>query len=271
MTLRSFLEYHLLEIGQYALTVAAILGVLMIWVLCWVVIRLANRVIHRSKRLLSTADQGRRHSLFLIVQYLLWTIAVAAMLQTIGVQLTVVLAGSAALLVGLGLGVQQIFRDIMSGIFLLFEGTVEVGDVLNIDGQMGRVVEINLRTSKIETSDGLILIVPNYKFITETVVNWSHHHTLPSRFAVTVSVGYGADEKRVKEIMLEAATAHPDVLHDDMQWPLKVRIVDFTDNRMIFDVAFWTYKKFEVGSIRSDLRFAIWERLRLEGINEKKN
>ncbi len=266
MNLRSFLEYHLLDIGQYALTVAAVLGVLLIWLLCWLVIRLSKRVIHRSKHLLSSSDQGRRHSLFLIVQYLLWTIAVAAMLQTVGIQLTVVLAGSAALLVGLGLGVQQIFRDIMSGIFLLFEGTVEVGDVLNVDGQMGRVVEINLRTSKIETSDGLVLIVPNYKFITETVVNWSHHHTEPSRFAVTLSMAYGADENRVREIMLAAAEAHPDILHDDTQWPLQVRIVDFTENRIIFDVAFWTHKKFEVGSIRSDLRFAIWERLRIEGM-----
>ncbi len=265
MSLRYFLEYHLLDIGQYALTVATVLGLLLIWFLCWLAIRLSNRIIHRSKRLLSVSDQGRRHSLFLIVQYLLWTIAVVAMLQTVGVQITVVLAGSAALLVGLGLGVQQIFRDIMSGIFLLFEGTVEVGDVLQVDNQLGRVVEINLRTSKVETPDGLILIIPNYKFITETVVNWSHHHALPSRFSVTVSVAYGADENRVRDIMLESATAHPLVLQEP-DTPVQVRIVDFTDNRIIFAVAFWTHDKFGVDSIRSELRFTIWERLRLEGM-----
>jgi len=262
MTLRSFLEYHLLDIGQYALSVANVLGVLLIWAACWLVILLAKRVIHRSKRLLSSSDQGRRHSLFLIVQYLLWIIAVAAMLQTVGIQLTVVLAGSAALLVGLGLGVQQIFRDIMSGIFLLFEGTVEVGDVLRVDGQMGRVVEINLRTSKIETPDGLVLIVPNYKFITETVVNWSHHHTLPSRFAATVSVANSMNEHLVRETLLAAAAEHPDVLHDDTQWPLEVRIVEFTDQRITFDVAFWTHNKFDSDRIRSDLRFTVWEQLR---------
>lgn len=266
MNFRSFLEYHLFGIGQYALTIAMVLGVLLIWVVCWVALRLARRVIYRNKRLFSTSDYGRRHSLFLIVQYLLWTIAVVTMLKTVGIEVTVLLAGSAALLVGLGLGIQQIFRDIMSGIFLLFEGTVEVGDVLQVDNQLGRVVEINLRTSKIETPDGLVLIVPNYKFITETVVNWSHHDTLPSRFSVTVSVAYGADENQVRDIMLEITGAHPRVLHDDPQRPLQVRIVDFTEQRINFAVVFWTHQKFEVESTRSELRFSIWERLRMAGM-----
>ncbi len=266
MDFRSLLEYHLFGIGQYALTVAMVLGVVVIWIVCWIVLRLAHRFIHGSKRLLSSSDYGRRHSLFLIVQYLAWTLAVAAMFKTVGIEMTVVLAGSAALLVGLGLGIQQIFRDIMSGIFLLFEGTVEVGDVLQVDGQMGKVMEINLRTSKIETPDGLLLIVPNYKFITETVVNWSHHNTLPSRFSVTVSVAHGADENQVRDIMLEVTAAHPRVLHDESKWPLQVRIVEFTDHRIVFSIAFWTHQKFEVESTRNELRFSIWERLRLAGM-----
>lgn len=266
MNFRSFLEYHLFGIGEYALTVAMVLGVLVIWALCWLALRLAHRLIHRNKRLPSSSDHGRRHSLFLIVQYLLWTIAVVAMLKTIGIQVTVLLAGSAALLVGLGLGIQHIFRDIMSGIFLLFEGTVEVGDVLQVDGQLGRVIEINLRTSKIETPDGLILIVPNYKFITETVVNWSHHNTLPSRFSVTLSVAYGADENQVRDIMLETAGAHPRVLHDDPTRPVQVRILDFTEYRIVFAAVFWTHHKFEVESTRNELRFGIWEQLRLAGM-----
>ncbi len=265
MNFRSLLEYHLFGIGEYALTVAMVLGVLVIWLLCWIALRLAHRVIHRDKRLLKSSDQGRRHSLFLIIQYLLWTIAVVAMLKTVGIQVTVVLAGSAALLVGLGLGIQQIFRDIMSGIFLLFEGTVEVGDVLQVDGQLGRVIEINLRTSKIETPDGLVLIVPNYKFITETVVNWSHYDTLPSRFSVTLSVAHGADENKVRDIMLEVASAHPRLLQGPDR-PLQVRILDFTEHRIVFALVFWTHHKFEVESTRNELRFSIWERLRLAGM-----
>ncbi|MCY7330798.1 MAG: mechanosensitive ion channel [Saprospiraceae bacterium] len=265
MDFRAFLEYHLFGIGEYALTVAMVLGVVIIWTLCWLILRLAYRVIHRSKRVLPSSDYGRRHSLFLIVQYLLWTLAGVGMLKTIGIEVTVVLAGSAALLVGLGLGIQQIFRDIMSGIFLLFEGTVEVGDVLQVDGQLGKVIEINLRTSKLETPDGLVLIVPNYKFITETVVNWSHYDTQPSRFSVTVSVAHGADENQVRDIMLEVAGAHPRVLHDP-QRPLQVRILDFTEQRIVFSVVFWTHHKFEVESTRNELRFSIWERLRLVGM-----
>jgi small-conductance mechanosensitive channel len=199
-----------------------------------------------------------------------WTVTTAVMLEIIGIHVTVVLAGSAALLVGVGLGVQQIFRDIMSGIFLLFEGTIEIGDVLLLDGQVGKVLEINLRTSKLLTRDGQVMIVPNHKFITENLMNWTHQDQLPSRFSFTVGTNYLAPENRVREIMLACAQMHPDVLQDDPERPTQARLQDFTDERIIFELLFWTHRKFEADTVCGDLRFAIRERLQAEGIGMAK-
>ncbi len=264
--MEEILQYKIFSVGTYALTVTMLLGGILTWFLAWLLLRTMRRVIHRSEHLLNISDKGRRHSLYLIAQYVVWTVTVAIILEVIGIHVSVVLAGSAALLVGVGLGVQQIFRDIMSGIFLLFEGTIEIGDLLLLDGQLGKVLEINLRTSKLLTRDGQVMIVPNHKFITENVMNWTHHDQLPSRFSITVGAYYSAPENRVRDIMLACAQLHPDVLQDDPERPAQASLLDFTDERMIFELSFWSHRKFEADTVRSDLRFAIRARLQAEGI-----
>ncbi len=260
------LQYKLFSLGNYSLTVTMLLGGILTWLLAWMLLRAMRRVIHRSERLHIGSDKGRRHSLYLIAQYFVWTVTAAVILEVLGVHVSVMLAGSAALLVGLGLGLQQIFRDTMSGIFLLFEGTIEIGDVLQLDGLVVKVLEINLRTSKLVTRDGLVMIVPNHKFITENVLNWTHEDQLPSRFSVSIGTNYAAPENRVRDIMLDCAKANPHVLQDDPERITEARLQNFADERIIFELHFWTHQKFEADAICSDLRFAIRERLLAEGI-----
>jgi small-conductance mechanosensitive channel len=268
--MEEILQYKILSLGTYGLTVTMLLGGLLTWLLTLLLLRTLRRIIHRSEKLLNVSDKGRRHSIYLIAKYVVWTVAVAIILEVLGIHVSVVLAGSAALLVGLGLGVQQIFRDIMSGMFLLFEGTIEVDDVLQLDGQVCKVTEINLRTSKLLTRDGQVMIVPNHKFITENVLNWTHHDQLPNRFLITIGVNYEAPENRVRDIMLACAHCHPDVIQEDPERPILARLQEFTDERIIFELAFWSHRKFEADTVRSDLRFAIRERLHAEGINMAK-
>jgi small-conductance mechanosensitive channel len=269
--MEAILQYKIFSVGSYALTVTMVLGVLLTWFLAWLLLRAIRRILNRSERLLNLSDQGRRLSVYLITQYVVWTVAAAIMLEVVGIHVSVVLAGSAALLVGLGLGVQQIFRDIMSGIFLLFEGTVEIGDIIEMDGRVGKITEINLRTSKILNRDGTVMIVPNHKFITENVLNWTHHEQMPGRFSITVGTDYAAAEDRVRDILLDCAMQHPDVLQDDPDRRPSARLLDFTDERIIFELQFWTHRKFESDTVRGDLRFAIRARLRAEGIGMAKS
>ncbi len=267
MNLRAFLEYQLFRIGDYTFNVSMLLGVVLLWLAVWVVLRIARRVIYRGLKGMM-GDRGRRHSLFLIIQYIAWTLGAMGIFRVVGLDISVLLAGSAAFLVGIGLGLQQIFRDIASGVFLLFEGTIEVGDVIQVDGTVGKVVEINLRTSTILTRDGLTMIVPNHKFIVERVINWSHQDRTPSRFSVPVTVNFNADEKLVCQLLLDCADEHADVVTDNPDLLPQARLMDFNKTDMVFEMQFWTHRKFEVENVRSDLRFALREKFRQHGIQE---
>jgi len=265
MDIRAILEHQIFRIGDYTFTISMVLGVALLWLAVWFALRLARRFIYRGLKSM-VSDRGRRHSLFLIVQYLAWLLGAMAMFRVLGLDISVLLAGSAAFLVGIGLGLQQIFRDIASGVFLLFEGTVEVGDVLQVDGIMGRVVEINLRTSRLQTRDGMMMIVPNNKFIIERVSNWNRHEMEPSRFSVAVTVGLDADERLVSRLLLECAAEHPDVTTGDPAYPVLVQLTEFTKSEMVLELYFWTQRKFEAENMRSDLRYAIREKFRLHGL-----
>lgn len=268
--MEELLQKKILVIGSWSLTVTMAVGLLITWLLTWLLLRGLHRGLKRRGNLLKIADEGRRQSFYLIAQYVIWTVSAALMLEIAGFRVTVLLAGSTALLVGLGLGVQEIFRDIVSGIFLLFEGSIEIGDVLELDGEIVRVREINLRTSKMVTREGSVMIVPNHKFITEDLVNWSHQDNQPSRFSVKAGTDYHAPEERVLEIMLEAAAAHPAVIGDNPELKPHASILEFTDDRMIFELQVWTHEKFQSESICSDLRLAVRKKLSAEGIGMSK-
>jgi small-conductance mechanosensitive channel len=179
-------------------------------------------------------------------------------LDTLGIRLTLLLAGSAALLVGIGLGLQQVFKDIVSGFFLLFEGNLKVGDVVELEGDVGIVKEIGFRTTKIENRDNIILIIPNSKFIGENVINWSHIEQ-KTRFSVDVGVAYGSDVELVKKVLLECARDHQEVTEYPKPF---VRFDDFGNSSLDFQLFFWTDNAFRVENIKSDLRFAIDKKFR---------
>jgi len=266
-SMHSIFEYQLFSIAEYHFTMAMLTGLVLVWLLTTLLLRTIRRLINRGgARLLNLSDKGRRMSLYLLAKYFIWTVAVAVMLEMVGIHISVILAGSAALLVGLGLGVQPIFRDIVSGIFLLFEGTIEIGDVLELDGKVGRVEEINLRTSKVLTRDDQTMIVPNHKFITENVLNWTHHDTNPSAFRIQVRVAYEVDERQMIALLTTVVNAQADIVNNDPERLPQVRISDFQEKCVLYELKFWTQKKFEAEQVQSDLRFAIQQQLRAQNI-----
>lgn len=265
--MHSILEYRLFFIGDYAFTLAMLVGLLLVWLLTVILLRTIRRLINRGGgRLISLPDKGRQMSVYLLAKYFIWTIAVVVMLEIVGLHVSVLLAGSAALLVGLGLGVQEIFRDIVSGIFLLFEGTIEIGDILELDGRIGRVEEINLRTSKLLTREGQTMIVPNHKFITLNVHNWTHQEQNPSAFRVHVRVGHDADERQMLQILKSAVLEHTDVIRDDPEHLPEVYLSDFQEKCTLYEVKIWTRKVFEAETLLSQLRLVIQQQLREAGM-----
>jgi small-conductance mechanosensitive channel len=262
-TVQHILEFRLLQFSNYQLTISDILLIAVIIVLCTYLLKLIGAILDRfvdSKRI----DSRNRITISTLLKYLIWVIAIILSLDVIGVKITILLAGSAALLVGLGLGLQQIFSDIVSGIFLLLEGSVKIGDIMEVDGIVGKVLKINLRTSEILTRAGIIIIVPNHKFIVENVVNWSHNATT-TRFTVTVGVSYSSDATLVKKILLECAVSHGSVVDRKPYEPV-VRLIDFGDSSLDFELLFWSKEGFSIENIKSDLRFMILSKFRKNGV-----
>ncbi len=259
--IKQILEYRLIEVGKYILTPYQILLAVIILVATIFALKGIKRVFF--SKLTKKHDKKTLATIFILVKYFVWVISIILILQTLGVNINYLVASSAALLVGMGLGIQQIFNDTISGILLLFEGNVRVGDVIQMsDETIATVKEINLRTSKVITRDGVIIIVPNSKLLSENVINWTAIDE-KTRFYVEVGVAYGSDVNKVKGILLDVANNHPKIAKKPEPF---VRFTDFGDSALIFRIYFWTNESFTVRNIKSDLRFEIYDKFAAAGI-----
>ena len=215
----------------------------------WLMIQIVLYGYYTRKRV----NIGSQFAINQLLKYFVYVIAALIILETLGVKLTVLWGGAAALLVGIGLGLQQTFNDLISGIILLFERTVEVGDFVEIEGLVGMVKQIGLRTSLVETRENITVIVPNSKLIVEKVVNWSHYDN-KARFVISVGVAYGSDTQVVKKILVEIAKENGFVLKHPSPF---VRFVNFGDSSLDFELHFWSQEFVRIEDIKSDMRFEI--------------
>ncbi|MGO8692600.1 MAG: mechanosensitive ion channel family protein [Rectinemataceae bacterium] len=262
MDLTTLLNHPLVTTSKFSFTTGTLLLWLMIVLLAKVSVWLVSRLINRPVQL-GRIDRGHAYSILSVLRYLIWALAIIVALQTGGVNLSLVFAGSAALLVGVGFGIQQIFNDVMSGIILLVEGNLKVGDILQTENDIvGEVRKIGLRTSKIKTRDNVIMIVPNSKFVSERIINWSNEQ-ISTRFHVDVGVGYGSDLKMVETLLLQIAEQEEKLEREPQPF---VRFLNFGNSSLDFQVFFWTKETFTVENIKSDLRFSIDREFRAHGV-----
>ncbi len=248
-----FFTITLFTIQNVAITIGKILQVLFIAYTVHTAIMVLE--IFFDRRIYRTGiDAGKGHTVFLIVKYFAWVIAITVIIGSLGISVTVLLAGSAALFVGLGFGVQSLFNDFVSGLMILFEGTIRVNDVVELEnGIVGKVQEIGLRTSKVLNRDSIIIIIPNNNFVGKNVINWTYNEH-KTRFKVNVGVAYGSDVRLVEKLLIESALEH-DKVHKQPE-PV-VHFIEFGDSSLNFSVFFWIDESFWVEKIRSDIRFTI--------------
>ncbi len=201
----------------------------------------------------SDIDAGRRFAINQLVTYVIYVIAVFVTIDNIGLELTVLWGGIAALLVGVGLGLQDVFRDLVSGIILLSDRSVNVHDIVQVEGRMGEVYKIGLRTSLVLVPDETMIMVPNSQLVSSKVINWTHQNRRV-RFAVQVGVAYGSDPDKIREILLEVADNNSRVLKSPKPF---VRFQDFGDSALVFDLFFWSSHLMTIEDLKSSLRFGI--------------
>ncbi len=248
-SLTDFLEIEIFHIGNYSLTFANIVSAVIILILTNLILWLVKKVFY-SQRLLQKIGESNIFSLFQLIKYLAWIISILLVLETLGIKLNVLLAGSAALLVGIGLGLQNIFNNFISGIILLFEGTTKVGDILDIDGTVVKIERIGLRTTSAINRDDISIIIPNSHITSNKVINWSHQSN-KTRFKITLGVAYGSDIELVIKTLRESALEHPEI-HD--KHLINVRFADFGSSALEFELLFFSDNVFRIENIKSDIR-----------------
>ena len=249
MTFKEFIDYNIIDGGTYQLSANSIVAIAMIIVVTVFVSKGIKKILFSDNKL-NKIEKGSAYSLYKLTKYFLWIIAIILIMNTVGINLNALLVGSAALLVGVGLGLQHTFNDFISGIILLVENTTSVGDVLEVEGDVVLIQNIGLRTSTVINRDDIIVIIPNSLITTNKVINWSHQ-SKKTRFRINIGVAYGTDVDLVIRVLTEAAFEHPEIKDPKT---IKARFLDFGNSSLDFELLFFSKNVFRIENVKSDIR-----------------
>ena len=267
--MRRLLSYSI-PIGQTRLSVTSI-AVAVAVVLASTLLARYLRVVMRDKVLPPFQLPVNAEFLFLrFVQLITIAFGVLVAVNLIGFNMNSVLVALGGLSIGIGFGLQNIASNFVSGVIMVFERPIKIDDRVTVGGTYGIVKAINMRSTVVTTPEDIDIIIPNSKFISETVTNLTHDNTR-TRIKVSVGVSYESDEDLVKEVLLEVANSHPDIIKEmnpdlpDVVPPF-VRFIRFGDSSLDFEILAWVPNVMHRLEIISDLHFMIRKKFREHGI-----
>lgn len=246
----SVLNTHYDFTNEISISVKDVLVIIAVIFLTTLLLRIALKILTKK---LPEDDKLKFEVVFGYFRWLVYLIILLITLHAVGVNVTAVFAASAALLIGIGLALQTLFQDIISGVFILIDQSVHVGDIIEIEGKVGRVEEIKLRTTRATTVDNKVLVIPNHLYLENSLYNWTQNG-VTTRESVSVGVAYGSDVQLVKKLLLQAAKGHEFVL--DYPEP-SVLFTDFGESSLDFKVVFTINDSFNARIPQSDIRFEI--------------
>ncbi|MFN3917406.1 MAG: mechanosensitive ion channel family protein [Flavobacteriales bacterium] len=253
ISLDIIMQTELFKANTFKITIGQIVFIIVLFFVARAIINIIKIFMVRAMNRRKIEDETKRYTLLLLTKFLIYFIVTVIGIKNLGVDITWLIYSSSALFVGLGLGLQTIFLDIMSGFIILFEGTIKIGDIIETDNMVARVKKINIRTSLVRTRDGILITVPNSRFTKENIINWSNSDTL-TRFKINVRAAFGSDTSLVKELLHRAALEHPAV---DKRSHVQIFLSGFGENALEFELYFWANKKWEIPNVQSDIRFRI--------------
>ncbi|WP_298501538.1 mechanosensitive ion channel domain-containing protein [uncultured Maribacter sp.] len=208
-------------------------------------------------------DKNKFTSIFGFLKYLCYILVVLSILHSSGINLTVLLTASAALFVGLGFALQYLFQDILSGILIILDQSLHVGDIIEVENKVGRVFEIRLRTTRALTRDDKVIVIPNHKFLTDSIYNYTQNHKT-TRETVKIGVAYGSDVQLVTALLLEVVTEQKSILNNPKPFVL---FEDFGDSALLFSVNFYIKDSFNDPILKSEVRYGIDAKFRENNIS----
>lgn len=259
ISLMDFLNYRFINLKSFNLTFYHVLVIVVVFIGTRMMVNLTKLYLTRTLRNNAKVDNGTEYVYIQISAYFIYLAAFLITCQILEINLTLILTGSVGILVGLGLGLQDVFKDIIAGVVLLVEGNIRIGDIVEVSGTsnqssiLAKILKINARTTQIETREGNVLIIPNTRLTQQQVENWTHGSEL-TRFSIDLLVEYGSNTELVSKLLVEAALAHPKVKKNE---PVFVRLESFSDNGLAMELIFWADHSWDINNYKSDIRFEI--------------
>ncbi|MEL6916168.1 MAG: mechanosensitive ion channel domain-containing protein [Bacteroidota bacterium] len=257
--IKSFLQYKIYDSDDIHITIGTLLTIIVALIIITYTLRLVRRLVTAK---LPEEDKNKFESIFGFLKYLFYILIVVTILHSSGVNLTVLLTASAALFVGLGFALQYLFQDIISGILIILDQSLHVGDIIEVEGKVGRVFEIRLRTTRALTRDDKVIVIPNHKFLTDSIYNYTQNHKT-TRESVKVGVAYGSDVQLVTKILEEVAQSQKSVLKSPKPFIL---FEDFGDSALLFALNYYISDSFSDPKIKSEMRYKIEAKFREHNI-----
>jgi len=248
--LKDFLGYKIYDSESIHITIGTFLTIIVALIAVTYFLKIISKLVVKK---LPLEDKNKFVSIFSFLKYLFYILVIITILHTSGVNLTVLLTASAALFVGLGFALQNLFQDIISGIMMILDQSIHVGDIIEVEGKVGRVFEIRLRSTRAITRDDKVLIIPNHIFLTNTIYNYTQNHNI-TRESIQIGVAYGSDVKLVTTTLLELAENQKGILKNPKAF---VQFEDFGDSALMFSLYFFVSDSFGVPKIRSDIRYKL--------------
>ena len=260
---KEFLNWGI-HVGEGEKSIHLTIGLLLLLVVAFVVTKfLLKWLRHLLTRKMETEDKQKFASVFKFINYVIYLVVVLVTLSAAGIDITLVITASAALFVGLGLALQELFQDILGGIFIIVDKSLQVGDIVQVDGKVSKVFEIKLRTTRAITRDDKVIIIPNHKFISDIVINYTQNHKT-TRESVSVGVAYGSDVQLVTQLLEQVAAEQKRVLKNPKPFVL---FDDFGDSALLFSLHYFTNDIFADLRIKSDIRYNINTKFKENGVS----
>lgn len=258
-----FLNLKLLMLGETKLTIGLFLGLTLSIILLFVLSELARKFLANKILARYNLDLGIRQSIATIFKYLVITFGLVTILQNSNVDLSALGILAGAIGVGIGFGLQNITNNFISGLIILVERPIKVGDRIEVDDVNGDVIKISARSTMVLTNDNISIILPNSRFIDNPVINWSHNDR-NIRFNIPVGVSYKEDPKKIKRILMEVVRNNTGVL----KYPEPDLLFDqYNDSSIDFNLRIWTSEYINKPKVlKSQLYYAIFAKFREEQV-----
>lgn len=262
-----FLVYKIIDVENFKFSIYHVFLIFGLFFGAKIVLNLIKLFLERKAQENPEIDSGTQYVYFQVAKYIIYTFVFLFSIQSLGVNLIILVTSAAGIFIGIGFGLQDLFRDMISGFILLLEGSIKVGDIIEIneggiDPLVAKVLKINIRTTKIETREGNTYIIPNAKLTQEYVENWNFGSSL-TRFSIPLTVEYGTDTELVKRLLKQAAFSHPKVKKNK---DVFVRLLKFGHDGLEMDLIFWADQSWRIEMYKSEIRFEIDRLFREYGI-----